>query len=93
MVRRAHRNKMTSFVEKPESADPSTLMVRCGSGSLGGKGRGFRFLHNVADRFNLSSAFPDISIVVPKCFVLATSVFDAFMEENMVGRRRGAPRL
>jgi len=79
---RAHRNKMTSFVEAPDSADPSTLMIRCGSGSLGGKGRGFRFLHNVAERFNLLSAVPEISIQVPKCFVLATSVFDSFMEGN-----------
>ena len=27
---RAHRNKMTSFVENPATADPSTLMTRCG---------------------------------------------------------------
>ncbi|KAL1495700.1 hypothetical protein AB1Y20_016563 [Prymnesium parvum] len=79
---RAHRNKMTSFVESPENADPTTLMVRCGSGSLGGKGRGFRFLHSVSERFNLFAAVPGVSIVVPKCFVLATSVFDSFMEDN-----------
>lgn len=61
---RAHRNKMTSFVESPEAADATTLMVRCGSGSLGGKGRGFRFLHNVADRFNLISCSPPPSLTV-----------------------------
>jgi len=79
---RAHRNKMTSFVENPATADPSTLMIRCGQGSLGGKGRGFRFLHTLSERFNLQTVMPEVELVVPKCFVLATSVFDDFMEEN-----------
>ena len=79
---RAHRNKLASSVENTSTADNTTPIIRCGSGSLGGKGRGFRFLHNVNERFNLSTVMPEVALVVPKCFVLATSVFDTFIEEN-----------
>ena len=46
---RAHRNKLASGVENAHSADGATNIARLGKGSLGGKGRGFRFLHSVLD--------------------------------------------
>ena len=79
---RAHRNKLASTVENVQAADATTPIVRLGSGSLGGKGRGFRFLHNLSDKINMSSVIPDVEIHVPRCFILATSVFDEFMESN-----------
>ena len=63
-------------------ADASTPIVRLGTGSLGGKGRGFRFLHNLSDKFNMSTVIPDVELVVPRCFVLATSTFEDFMDDN-----------
>ena len=70
------------MVENHTSADAATPIVRLGSGSLGGKGRGFRFLHSLSDKINLATVIPDLELVVPRCFILATSVFDEFMEQN-----------
>ena len=55
---RAHRNKLASTVENVQAADATTPIVRLGSGSLGGKGRGFRFLHNLSDKINMSTRHP-----------------------------------
>jgi phosphoenolpyruvate synthase/pyruvate phosphate dikinase len=81
---RAHRNKLASTVENATTADASTPIVRLGTGSLGGKGRGFRFLHNLSDKFNMSTVIPDLELVVPRCFILATSCFEDFMEDNQL---------
>ena len=79
---RAHRNKLASGVENAHAADASTPIARLGKGSLGGKGRGFRFLHSVSDKYNLGTLLPEMRIVVPRCFILATEVFDRFIESN-----------
>lgn len=79
---RAHRNKLASTVENAQTADETTKVIRLGSGSLGGKGRGFRFLHNLSEKISMSTVIPDVELVVPRCFILATSVFDDFMESN-----------
>jgi len=79
---RAHRNKLASNIEDVSTADASTPIVRLGSGSLGGKGRGFRFLHQLSEKFNMATVIPELELVVPRCFILATSVFDDFMETN-----------
>jgi len=79
---RNHRNKLASTVENANTADESTPIVRYGTGSLGGKGRGFRFLHNLFDKFNMQSVIPDMELHVPRCFVLATSVFEDFLDDN-----------
>lgn len=64
------------------SADASTTIVRLGKGSLGGKGRGFRFLHSIEDKYSLSTLLPELEMVVPRSFILATEVFDRFIEDN-----------
>jgi len=79
---RAHRNKLASGVENVHSADASTTIVRLGKGSLGGKGRGFRFLHSIEDKYSLSTLLPELEMVVPRSFILATEVFDRFIEDN-----------
>ena len=79
---RNHRNKLASTVENANTADESTPIVRYGTGSLGGKGRGFRFLHNLFDKFNMQSVIPDMELHVPRCFILATSVFEDFLDDN-----------
>ena len=53
---RAHRNKLASGVENAHSADAATNIARLGKGSLGGKGRGFRFLHSVSDKVRPATA-------------------------------------
>jgi hypothetical protein len=79
---RAHRNKLASTVENTATADTTTPITRVGTGALGGKGRGFRFLHSLSDKISMSTVVPDIELVVPRCFILATSVFDEFMSDN-----------
>ena len=72
---RAHRNKLASGVENAHSADAATNIARLGKGSLGGKGRGFRFLHSVSDKYGLATLMPELKIVTPRCFILATEVY------------------
>ena len=88
---RAHR-KLASTVENVQTADATTPIVRLGSGSLGGKGRGFRFLHNLSEKINMTSIIPDVELAVSLRFILATSVFDDFMESNELVRPRSTRR-
>jgi len=71
--------------------DASSSFVRIGSGSLGGKGRGLAFVDALLSRYDFRERFPDLRITVPECAVLATGVFDLFMEENdLLGRALAA---
>jgi len=79
---RDHRNKLASTVENAKTADETTPIRRLGTGSLGGKGRGFRFLHGLTDKFSMGTVIPELELHVPKCFILATSVFEDFIDDN-----------
>lgn len=71
--------------------DASSSFARIGSGSLGGKGRGLAFLDALLSRYDFRERFPKVRITVPECAVLATGVFDQFMEENdLLGRALAA---
>lgn len=54
--------------------------VRIGAGSLGGKGRGLAFTNALISRYKFARHFPGVRIFVPPTAVLATGVFDQFME-------------
>lgn len=54
--------------------------IRIGTGSLGGKGRGLAFMNSVLHAYRLDQRFPDVRIAIPPTLVLATGVFDQFME-------------
>jgi hypothetical protein len=56
--------------------------VRIGDGSLGGKGRGLAFINSLIDRYQLERRFEGVRILVPPTAVLATRVFDRFMESS-----------
>lgn len=56
--------------------------ARVGGGSLGGKARGLGFLNNLIYNYNLRNRFDGVQIFVPSAIVVATEVFDNFMEEN-----------
>jgi len=61
------------------SADPIT---RIGEGELGGKARGLVQIGELlAERFD-AAKFPGVEVYVPRMVVIATGVFDAFMERN-----------
>ncbi len=56
--------------------------VRIGTGSLGGKGRGLAFTNALINKYKFSEHFPGVRIFVPPTAVLATGVFDQFMESS-----------
>ena len=57
-------------------------LVRIGDGELGGKAQGLAFFRVMLDAEFDAGEFPQIDVGVPACAVLATGVFDSFMEEN-----------
>ena len=57
-------------------------IARIGGGSLGGKARGLAFAARMLDRFHVADAFPGVRIFVPPALVLATEVFDEFLDAN-----------
>jgi len=59
-----------------------SFFARVGGGSIGGKARGLGFFSSLLSNFNINSRLSDVEIFVPATFVLATDIFDQFMEEN-----------
>jgi len=60
---------------------PSPI-TRIGDGELGGKAHGLVLIRDLlTSRFN-TDKFPGIGVYVPKMVIIATGVFDAFMERN-----------
>jgi hypothetical protein len=55
---------------------------RIGTGSLGGKGRGLAFFYTRMPDLGLAESFPDVNITVPRSMVVATDVFESFIERN-----------
>lgn len=74
------RGLVTDFSK--ETFDPKNSYARIGSGSLGGKARGLGFISTLINSFNIHDRFPDVEISVPSAVVIATDVFDRFVEEN-----------
>ncbi len=74
------RGVITEFTG--ESFDPNNSFARIGSGSLGGKARGLGFLNQLINNYDVSERFEGVRLAVPSAVVLATDVFDRFMEEN-----------
>ncbi|NIS15126.1 MAG: histidine kinase [candidate division Zixibacteria bacterium] len=66
----------------PETFYTSSNFARIGRGSLGGKARGLAFANSIINDFKLSDFFEDIAITVPPSLVLATDIFDRFLEIN-----------
>ena len=62
--------------------DPVNSFARMGGGSLGGKARGLGFINTLINNYNVRNKFEDIEITVPSAVVIATDVFDQFIEKN-----------
>ncbi|MHA2202761.1 MAG: PEP/pyruvate-binding domain-containing protein, partial [Candidatus Hodarchaeales archaeon] len=66
-----------------DSHHPAIRFTRLRPGSLGGKGRGIAFLQFLLNTFLLADELTqDVDIRIPKTYVIGTSEFDLFMEEN-----------
>lgn len=65
-----------------ENFDGSSEFLRIGGGSLGGKGRGLAFAHEMLARLELPEQFRRMRISVPPSAVIGTRAFDRFLERN-----------
>jgi hypothetical protein len=75
------RGVVTDF--DPQHFDPEADFVKLGNGSMGGKARGLAFM---ASRLKTATsgddAYAGIQVGVPRTFVVATDIFDAFIDAN-----------
>jgi hypothetical protein len=62
--------------------DPERRITRIGTGSLGGKARGLVTAARILDERRSELEVPGLSLDVPALCVVATSVFDAFLDRN-----------
>ena len=63
-----------------EAFDPATSFARIGEGSIGGKARGIAFVNTLLSLSDVR--FPELGIEVPPGVVIATKVFDRFLDDN-----------
>lgn len=62
--------------------DINHSFARIGSGSLGGKARGLGFLNSLIVNYGIRDQFEKVTIYVPSGVVLATDIFDQFINDN-----------
>ncbi len=58
------------------------FFLRIGGGSLGGKARGLAFMRHLLCKHRVQQLFPGVRVTVPPAVVLATDVFDRFINES-----------
>lgn len=74
------RGVITEFSK--ETFDPKNSFARIGLGSIGGKARGLGFMNTLITTYHVDHKFEDVEISVPSAVVIATDVFDRFLERN-----------
>jgi len=74
------RGTIASFEKK--IFDESTVFTRIGDGQLGGKGRGLAFINHVLKSNRITYKFENTLVQIPKTMVLATDIFENFMDAN-----------
>lgn len=74
------RGVVTDFSKK--LFDPKNSFSRIGGGSLGGKARGLGFINSLIYNYNIRNKFEGVEITVPSAVIIATDVFDQFIQEN-----------
>ena len=74
------RGLITDFSK--ETFDPQSSFARIGGGSLGGKARGLGFVNILINNYSIRDRFEGVHISVPPAIVIATDVFDRFLDEN-----------
>lgn len=71
---------ITDFGQSKMDMDNSLLKL--GSGSLGGKGRGVAFFNSMLSQTEVFKKFNNIRIKTPQSFVICSEVFEEFLERN-----------
>ena len=59
-------------------------ITRLAEGSFGGKGRGLAFLNSLFVAMDIEQKYNDVSIKIPKTFIIGTSEYDQFIEKNKI---------
>ena len=65
-----------------ETYNDTIWFARCGSGAMGGKGRGLAFLNHMLQKYDLYDKWPDVRVLVPRTLVITTDYFDQFIHDN-----------
>ena len=78
--RQQARTLVTDFDR--DDFDLSGDFYRMGGGSFGGKARGLAFVRRLLAEQGLRDRFPGVEIAVPISAVVATDVFDRFLDDN-----------
>ena len=78
------RGKGRGIIAKfdPGTYDEYVTFSRIGEGSIGGKARGLAFVNMMIKNNRLFNRFEGVQITIPRTVVIATDVFDEFMESN-----------
>jgi len=63
-----------------ETFEAGTGFVRIGEGSLGGKGRGLAFFNSLLREYDVDDHIAGMCVTLPPTAVLATGLFDQFLE-------------
>lgn len=72
-----HRTVIADF--ERDRFEPSVSFTRIGAGALGGKARGVAFANRILAS-GIDDAFPEVDISVPPSVVVATQIFDEFLQ-------------
>ncbi|MGL5206158.1 MAG: DUF5752 family protein, partial [Acidaminococcaceae bacterium] len=62
--------------------DMENAFIKLGKGSLGGKARGVAFMNAMISKAHLADKYEEISVKVPRSFVIGSDVFEKFIEQN-----------
>ncbi len=65
-----------------ETYNDTIWFARCGSGAMGGKGRGLAFLNHMLQKYDLYDKWPEVRVLVPRTLVITTDYFDQFIHDN-----------
>jgi CheY-like chemotaxis protein len=79
---RAERSALSVADFDRDTFDAAVGFHRIGGGSLGGKARGLAFARRLLAEARVSRGYPGVLVDVPPCVVLATDVFERFLDEN-----------
>ena len=66
----------------PDTYNNTIWFARCGSGAMGGKGRGLAFLNHMLQKYDLYDKWPEVRVLVPRTMVITTDYFDKFIHDN-----------
>lgn len=78
--KRIQEGVITDFGQS--KVDMEHSLLKLGSGSLGGKGRGIAFFNFMLSQTNLLKKYEHIKIKTPQSFVICSDVFEEFLEMN-----------